>query len=112
MSAQIPNSEVAIGFLRQLRPAGPWAITAIEPDRPAITTRTFGPESVEELLAFLAEHNGRRNLYYALNPPAQAANKKAKKKDAKKKTKKKAKKFAALTGLVCAARGSRARSAR
>lgn len=76
-----PDCAAAVRFLGLLHPDGPWAITAIAPDRGAIITRTFGPDTVEALHAFLAEHNGRRNLYYALNPPPGAMNKKAEKKD-------------------------------
>lgn len=68
-------------FLHTLRPDGPWDITAIAPDGVGIVTRTFGPSSVEKLQEFIKEHNGRRNLYYGVNPSRYPLRKKASKDD-------------------------------
>jgi hypothetical protein len=56
----------SIEFLRLLRPAGPWQLTAIDPQTGDIVTRTI--RSAAKACEFVAEHNGRRNLYYAVNP--------------------------------------------
>ena len=68
----------SISFLEQLRPNGPWVLTAIIPDGPAdtITART-----ADEVDAFVHAHNGKRNLYYSVNPTKSAVFKKAKKAD-------------------------------
>ena len=73
-----PTSD-AIGFLEKLRPGGPWVLTAIEPDGPAIDTITA--HSPEHVAAFVEEFNGRRNLYYSVNPTRTALGKKASKTD-------------------------------
>jgi hypothetical protein len=65
-------------FLEQLRPNGPWVLTAITPDGPSITVTTHTAAEVD---AFVREHNGKRNLYYSVNPTKSAVFKKAKKAD-------------------------------
>jgi hypothetical protein len=68
----------AISFLKQLRPSGPWVLTAIIPDgqTTTITAHTSG-----EIDAFIREHNGKRNIYYSVNPTRTAVSKKAAKKE-------------------------------
>jgi hypothetical protein len=68
----------SVSFLEQLRPGGPWVLTAIRPDGPidTITARTAA-----EVDAFVSEHNGKRNLYYSVNPTRTAMSKKAAKAD-------------------------------
>jgi predicted P-loop ATPase len=78
--AKIPD-EVAIEFLRWLRPEGPWTLTAIVPDGPTTTTKTFiDPDKARE---FIVEHEGRQNLYYSVNPLKREMRTKASKKDIK-----------------------------
>ena len=52
-------------FLEKLRPGGPWVLTAIVPDGP---TKTITTGTAEEVDAFVSMHDGKRNLYYAVNP--------------------------------------------
>ncbi len=54
-----------IEFLEQLRPGGPWALTAILPDGPT-ATETFSDEN--GVIAFIRKHDGKRNLYFTINP--------------------------------------------
>jgi hypothetical protein len=77
--------EVVEQFLLQLRKNGPWALQAILPDKPtsnsiphilAVTVHT-----IAEALQFVATHNGKRNLYYSVNPLKHDMNKKAAKTD-------------------------------
>jgi P4 family phage/plasmid primase-like protien len=68
----------AIAFLQKLRPGGPWILTAIEPDG-AIETITA--ESAEHVTAFVDKYDGKRNLYYGVNPTRKALGKKASKTD-------------------------------
>jgi hypothetical protein len=59
----------AINFLKQLRPSGPWLLTAIAPDSKTKTkppTKTCRTEA--EVMAFIRLHDGERNLYYSVNP--------------------------------------------
>ena len=58
-------SDEAISFLEQLRPGGPWVLTAITPDGPTITITAH---TAAEIDSFVCEHNGKRNQYYRVNP--------------------------------------------
>ena len=68
----------AISFLEQLRPGGPWVLTAITPDGPTVTVTA---RTASEIDSFIGEHNGKRNIYYSVNPTKTAMSKKAKKTD-------------------------------
>jgi len=70
----------SINFLEQLRPSGPWVLTAILPDGGASIV-TVTTHTAAEVDAFLCEHNGKRNLYYSVNPTRGAVTKKATKAD-------------------------------
>ena len=83
-----PDTNAAVDFLLKQEPEGPWAITAItvplkKGETKSLTTRTFGPGQEEKLRAFIDEHNGKRNLYYGLNPTIGPLNKKAERADIK-----------------------------
>jgi hypothetical protein len=71
-------AEVAVEFLQQLRPDGPWVLTAIIPDGP---TETITTSDVNEVAAFVRANDGKRNLYYSLYPTKGALKSKAKKQD-------------------------------
>ena len=70
----------AFDFLEKLRPGGPWALIAINPDQkaPPITVTARCAKDVD---SFVNTHNGKRNIYYSVNPIKAAAAKKAKKED-------------------------------
>src|SRR6516164_11577677 len=70
----------SINFLEQLRPSGPWVLTAILPDGGA-PTKTMTIHTAAEVDAFLHEHNGKWNLYYSTNPTKTVITKKASKAD-------------------------------
>lgn len=63
-----PNNKNAIAFLGQYKPDGPWALTAIQVDRKAIETKSFGPKSLTALSNWLEKYNGQRNIYFHVNP--------------------------------------------
>src|SRR5262249_47776287 len=69
---------VATEFLDKFRPTGPYVLTAIVPDG-AIETITIG--TTDKADEFVREHNGKRNLYYSVNPTKGAVGKKATKAD-------------------------------
>ena len=52
-------------FLEKLRPGGPWILTAITPDGP---TKTITATNADEVAAFVRANNGKRNIYYSVNP--------------------------------------------
>ena len=68
----------AISFLEQLRPNGPWVLTAITPDGP---TQTITAHTAAEIDLFVREHNGKRNIYYSVNPTRTPMSRKAAKTD-------------------------------
>jgi hypothetical protein len=65
-------------FLQKLRPGGPWVLTAIVPDG---ATETITARTTEDVAAFIRKHDGKKNLYYSVNPTRTALNKKAAKID-------------------------------
>lgn len=72
-------ADVAVDFLNALRPGEPWLLIAIAPDGPgpmAITARTDA-----DARRFVNKWNGRRNLYYGVNPTKYAMSRKPKKAD-------------------------------
>jgi hypothetical protein len=69
----------AADFLLQLRPGGPWVLTAIDPETVAIATVTVA--TAAEAIEFVARHDGNRNLYYSVNPTIAPMTKKATKAD-------------------------------
>ena len=73
-----PTHSQAVEFLLALRPAGPWLLTAIVPDGPTTTVTATSPQQVD---SFVAKYDGRRNLYYSVNPTRTALTSKAAKTD-------------------------------
>jgi len=63
--------------LEAFHPKGPWVLTAIRVDRKGIKTETFGPETKTEAEKWIKKNEGRQNLYFSVNLPAQALTKKA-----------------------------------
>lgn len=78
-----PDSQAAIDFLLRWAPDGPWVLTAIQTDRKAINTKTFGPGSLQALAGWLAEYNGKRNCYFGVNPPTKEMTKKTEREEIK-----------------------------
>ncbi len=76
-AAEAPAT-VAVDFLKQLRPDGPWVLTAIKPEGgiQTITAKTEG-----EICSFINAKNGKANLYYSVNPTRTAMTSKAAKVD-------------------------------
>jgi predicted P-loop ATPase len=72
-----PNS-VPAAFLQKLRPGGPWVLTAIVPDG---GTTTITATTADQVDTFVRQHDGKRNLYYSVNPTRTVLNSKAKKAD-------------------------------
>lgn len=68
-----PRTDEAIIFLK--RWSGPWTLTAIAPNQQGLTTASF--EDVKEMKTWIEKHNGKRNLYFNVNPTIKLMNKKA-----------------------------------
>src|SRR5262245_33681097 len=73
-----PHPDAAVDFLENLRPGGPWVLTAYTADG-RITTATVTTE--DAAAAFIRRHGPTRNLYYSVNPLRRPMDKKAAKTD-------------------------------
>jgi hypothetical protein len=71
------QNSVAVEFLQKLRPP-PWLLVAISTDKVTVG-RTV--QNAKEAENFIGLHNGKRNLYYSLNPVRGIMHKKPTKKD-------------------------------
>src|SRR5262245_56024735 len=58
----------ATDFLTQLRPGGPWLLVAIDPDRDRDSITAITAHQQAEASSFIERWNGKRNLYYTVNP--------------------------------------------
>ena len=70
----------AIDFLRKWCPEGPWVLTAIIPDGRTETV-TFLPTAWQKAAEWIEGHQGKRNLYFHVNPVRRAMDVKASKED-------------------------------
>ncbi len=70
----------AIDFLKRWCPEGPWVLTAIIPDGKTETV-TFTPDRWQKAAEWIEEYQGKRNLYFHVNPVRRALSVKASKED-------------------------------
>lgn len=75
------DSPTAVAFLSRWRPEGPWVLTAIDPDRKSIETRTFHVRQAEDMRRWIERNNNVRNLYFHVNPTTRDLSKKAERED-------------------------------
>jgi hypothetical protein len=68
----------AVEFLEQLRPGGPCVLTAIIPDG---ATSTITARDADAVRKFVAANDGKKNIYYSVNPLRTAKTSKAAKTD-------------------------------
>lgn len=73
-----PPKDEAINFLCKWRPSGPWVLTAIATEG-VIITKTF--HNVKVMSTWIDENNGRKNLYFTINPVQQDKDTKPKRTD-------------------------------
>jgi hypothetical protein len=81
MDARSTAVDDAVAFLERLRPSGPWVLTAIMPDpEPGqVYVDTITVFSADDAHVFLVKYDGKRNLYYSVNPTRVATTRKASK---------------------------------
>jgi predicted P-loop ATPase len=65
VSQSYSKARTAVTFLENLRPGGPWVLTAIIPDG---LTETITARTGAEVHRFLLNNEGRKNLYFSVNP--------------------------------------------
>lgn len=75
------DNQEALRWLRWHRPGGPWVLTAIRLNGHGIETRSFDPDTVDDLMQWLNVHNGINNCYFMVNPARAPLTKKATKGD-------------------------------
>ncbi|HEP9227020.1 TPA: hypothetical protein VDV27_001841 [Pseudomonas aeruginosa] len=75
-----PDTAAAIDFLRRWSPDDDWCLTAIIPDGKT-ETRTFKPSEADEAADWIEGHQGKRNLYFHVNPVRRPLDVKASKED-------------------------------
>ena len=76
-----PNTDAAIAFLESwLNGDGFVSVTAIIPDGPT-QTRAFNPDDTSSMRKFIDENQGKKSLYFSVNPLHEPLNKKSKKED-------------------------------
>ena len=80
--AELPKHKTkdAIDFLKKWCPEGPWVLTAIIPDGKTETV-TFMPDRWQKAAEWIEGHQGKRNLYFHVNPVRRAMDVKASKED-------------------------------
>jgi P4 family phage/plasmid primase-like protien len=66
----------AITFLQAFHEQGPWVLNAISPNGGGPTVATFGPATIGEAQKWIADRDGKLNLYFCVNPPRDGASKK------------------------------------
>jgi hypothetical protein len=71
--------DLAVAFLDQWEPDGPWLLSAIKPDSRAIETQRF--DDPEKMRIWLGRHQGESNIYFSVNRARPGLNGRAKKQD-------------------------------
>ena len=69
----------AVDFFQWLRPGGPWVLCAIDPDPRTEEDKKVPTITAATALAvdnFVAEHDGKRNIYFEPNPTKRPMRKK------------------------------------
>ena len=77
------NNQSAIDFLKKWNKEGPWVLTSIRTDRKGINTSTFTANQEQDLISWLNEYNGKRNIYFHVNSVLNSMTSKAMKEDIK-----------------------------
>lgn len=62
------DTQVAIDFLQKWEVTGPWVLTAISTDKKSIITKAFKEDDLESMGPWIDQYNGKRNLYFNVNP--------------------------------------------
>ena len=75
------GSKEALEFLQRVRPGGPWVLTAISPNPAPTETKTFTVFQTDDLVQWVEDRDGRKNIYWTVNALNRAATTKPSKED-------------------------------
>jgi len=77
------GTDAALDFMQRWAPEGPWALTAIRPDKKQVHGRLFTKEQFSEMGKWIKEHNGKFNMYFSVNTVMREFKQKASRADIK-----------------------------
>lgn len=63
------DTPAAVEFLRQFYPNGPFVLTAIDPHKKGLETKSFTIDQVDDMSAWIDKWSGKRNLYFSVAEP-------------------------------------------
>lgn len=75
------DTQQSVEFLQRFHPTGPWALTAISPDKKVVRTRVFNPGQEVLLVRWLEENVAELNIYFHVNRTVPELKRKAEKAD-------------------------------
>jgi hypothetical protein len=61
------GTDTALDFLQRWAPEGPWALTAIKPDKKSIQGKLFRKADFTEMGQWIKDRNGKYNMYFSVN---------------------------------------------
>ncbi len=77
-----PRTDLVRRYLGDFFPDGPWVLTAIHTDRSGTITKTFRPDTADEMIAWVEKMNlDHHNVYYHVGVPLRDLNRKAERAD-------------------------------
>jgi len=62
------DTQAALDFLQKWEVIGPWVLTAISTDKKSIITKAFKEDDLEKIGPWIEQYNGKRNIYFNVNP--------------------------------------------
>ena len=75
------GTDAALDFLQRWAPEGSWALTAIKPDKKSIQGKLFRKADFTEMGKWIAERNGKYNMYFSVNSVMRDFDRKASRED-------------------------------
>ncbi len=77
-----PDPDLVVRYLSDFFPKGPWVLTAIHTDRSGTVTKTFSPDTQDQMKQWVVTQNAdHHNIYYSVGIPRRELNRKASRED-------------------------------
>lgn len=77
MSQISPDTKASVDFLKRWSPEDLWTLTCIDTDKKGVETRSFGVDERKAAENWIQSWNGKRNIYFLVNPAREKVDKKA-----------------------------------